>query len=89
MSRGIGVLQREILAELAHDHERYEEDERGLWMTELREFLGGYTDIRQLRRAVRALESRGLVVITKHHMLHQRGSALLVRITGAGLAAAR
>jgi hypothetical protein len=87
MSRGIGALQRTILSELRYDHGQYPEDERGLWMVQLADFI--CAEIRQTRRAVRSLEERGLVAVEKRHgfsaPIGQRGSALLVRITSEGL----
>jgi MarR family len=60
MSRGLGTAQRAILAALRED------DDYALSVTELAGKLG--RSQRQVRAAVRALEARKLVVITRDHI---------------------
>jgi DNA-binding MarR family transcriptional regulator len=79
MSKGLGILQRSIL-----DGLRRSRNYEGLWVTELADWTDA--DIRATRRAVRALERRGLVTVTKYRGDGIQGSGLHVRITDAGLA---
>jgi hypothetical protein len=78
MSKGLGILQRSILDALRRLSRR-----EGLWVTELLDWTD-YPDIRQTRRAVRALERRGLVTVTKYRGDGIQGSGLYVRVTDAG-----
>ena len=80
MSRGIGKTQRAILDALANEHEF-----PTLTVMELAERIG--VSDRQTRRAVRSLEDRALVCVSRGHTWHGTGEyGPLIERERAGLA---